>query len=279
MLDPLDLARSLAADLITLPGVRAVALGGSRAAAIVNPAVPPDATSDIDLYAYTDADVPEVARLAFVGRWNGGDRPALGAGTWGPGDEWRTPSGIVADVVHFGADWMADQVDRVLVRHEPSLGTSTCFWHTVGVSVALEDPTGWFGALQARSRVPYPEPLRAAIVRYNHPVLRGIVPSWSEQVAKAAARGDLVSINHRLSGLVASVFDILFALNRVAHPGEKRLLAIATERCPRLPVGFAADLTELLETATVDLAGLPSRVGRLLDRLDALLVDEGLLPC
>jgi hypothetical protein len=41
---------------------------------------------------------------------------------------------------------------------------------------------------------------------------------------------------------------------------------------------MAADLGEILETATTDLAGLPGRVDRLLDRLDALLAAEGLAP-
>jgi hypothetical protein len=40
---------------------------------------------------------------------------------------------------------------------------------------------------------------------------------------------------------------------------------------------MAADVTEILETAATDLAGLPARVDRLLDHLDVLLREEGLL--
>jgi hypothetical protein len=54
-------------------------------------------------------------------------------------------------------------------------------------------------------------------------------------------------------------------------------VAAARRLCPRLPDGMADDLAELLTTATTDLNGLPGRVGRLLDRLDALLVAEGLI--
>ena len=53
------------------------------------------------------------------------------------------------------------------------------------------------------------------------------------------ARGDLVSLNYRVAALLASTFDILFALNRLPHPGEKRLLAFATQHCPLRPAGMA----------------------------------------
>ena len=39
---------------------------------------------------------------------------------------------------------------------------------------------------------------------------------------------------------------------------------------------MAEDVAELLATATIDLDGLPGRVERLLDRLDAVLAAEGL---
>ncbi len=122
----------------------------------------------------------------------------------------------------------------------------------------------------------YPEELRRNIVALNHPVLRDVLPAWASQLEKAARRRDLVSVNHRLAGLLASYFDIVFAVNRRLHPGEKRLLDAAVRTCPQLPVAMADDVTEILRTATTDLAGLPARVGRLLDRLDALLADEGL---
>ena len=56
---------------------------------------------------------------------------------------------------------------------------------------------------------------------------------------KAVARGDLVSFNYRVAALLASTFDILFALNRLPHPGEKRLLAFAAQHCPLRPAGMA----------------------------------------
>jgi hypothetical protein len=265
------LARRVARLFITLPEVEAVALGGSRGGGGLGH----DRASDIDVYVFTRGEIGLDVRRGIVEAAGGASRADLGMTFWGPGDEWLdAATHIHVDVVYFGADWMTDQVDRVLVRHEASLGYSTCLWHTVRGSVILEDPRGWLSALKGRSRGAYPEALRQNVIELNHAVLRGPLPAYSTQVAKAARRGDLVSVNHRLAGLLASYFDVLFALNRVPHPGEKRLVEAAAG-LPRTPGGMTADLRDLLETATTDLSGLPVRVDRLLDRLDALLREDG----
>ncbi len=270
----LVLARRLAALFVPLPHVEAVALGGSRGAAGIDT----DAASDIDLYIYTQGDIPLAAREEIVEASGGATRIDMDMRFWGPGDEWLdAATGIHVDAIYFEAAWMEDQVDRVLDRHEASLGYSTCFWHTIRGSILLEDPNGWFARLQERCRVEYPDELRRNIVALNHPVLRGVLPAYAAQLAKAAHRRDLVSINHRLAGLLASYFDVVFAANRVPHPGEKRLVEAATAVCPRLPEDMEADITEILETATTDVPGLPARVDRLLDRLDAVLRADGLL--
>jgi hypothetical protein len=271
----LDLARRLAGLFAALPEVEAVALGGSRGAV----GVAFDEASDIDVYVFTRDDIPLAARREIVEAVGGATRADMDMRFWGPGDEWlHAPTGIHVDAIYFDAAWMEEQVDRVLARHEASLGYTTAFWHTVRGSVALEDPRGWFAALQARCAVDYPEELRRNIVALNHPVLRDAMPAFANQLAKAASRGDLVSVNHRLAGLLASYFDVLFAVNRVPHPGEKRLLEAAAASCSHLPEAMAADVTRILRTAITDLAGLPARLDRLLDRLDALLRAEGLLP-
>jgi hypothetical protein len=269
----LDLADRLAGAFAALPGVEAVALAGSR-----GEGAEPDASSDLDLYVYTRGAVPLDDRRRIVEEAGGAVRLDLDQGYWGPSDGWiAAGSGIEVDTIFFGADWMADQLDRVLVRHEPSLGYTTCLWHTVATSVVLRDPRGWFAGLQARARVPYPEPLRRAVVAYGHPALRGIITGLAPQAEKGARRGDLVSVNHRVAALLAVYFDIVFAANRVTHPGEKRPVELAQARCSRLPEAMAADVEELLTTATVDPAGLTGRLARLLDRLDAFLAAEGLL--
>ena len=117
--------------------------------------------------------------------------------------------------------------------------------------------------------------LRQNIVALNHPVLRSIIPAYANQIEKAVRRGDLVSINHRLAALLASYFDILFAVNRQLHPGEKRQVEFALKNCPLLPYNMESDLDSLLLLTTADIADLPARLARLLDHLDQLLEQDG----
>lgn len=267
---PLALARCVAAILATDPAVVAVALGGSRATLGLGA----DSGSDVDLEVYTRGDIALETRHAAIAATDP-IRTEAGNGWWGLADEWITAEGIHLDATFFDAAWMEDRIAAVLDRHEPSLGYTTCFWHTIRSCRPLEDRDGWLAALRVRAAAPYPEALRRRIVEHNHPVLRAALPSYATQLQKAARRGDLVSVNHRLAGLLASYTDILFALNRQTHPGEKRLVTALIDRCARLPDHMADDLADLLRTATTDLPGLPARVDRLLDRLDTLLRAEG----
>jgi lactoylglutathione lyase len=78
--------------------------------------------------------------------------------------------------------------------------------------------------LQARARIPYPGQLQRAIIGKNYPLLRRNQSSYWHQIELALQRHDDVSVQHRLTALLASYFDIWFALERMPHPGEKRLL-------------------------------------------------------
>ena len=68
---------------------------------------------------------------------------------------------------------------------------------------------------------PTPPALRRAIISHNLPILRGIVPSYRDNLEKSLARRDLVFINNEVTWLLVAYFDILFALNNVPHPGAK----------------------------------------------------------
>jgi hypothetical protein len=269
-----SLAGRIAGLFATLPQAEAVALGGSHIAGIADPA------SDIDLYVYTRADIPLIERQKIVDRSGGASRASLGLTFWGPGDEWvDAATGMEVDIVYFDVQWMESQIDRVVREHRASLGYSTCFWFTVLHSQAFHDPRAWFQALQRQSRQDYPEALRRNIIGLNHAVLRNVIPSYANQLAKAAKRRDWVSVTHRLSALLASYFDVIFALNRVLHPGEKRLIDQALARCKLLPVNMASDIETVIRSAASADQGCVPQVTTLLDRLDQLLEQEGFDPC
>ena len=263
------LALQVAEHFAKHPQVEAVALGGSHSAGVA------DAGSDIDVYVFTRSDIDTATRASIIAALGGASRANIGMTFWGPGDEWfHAPSGIEIDATYFDATWLEGQLERVILQHQPSLGYTTCFWRTVKQAQPLYDRGGWFVAMQQLSQAAYPEALRHNIIQFNHPVLRNIIPAYLHQIEKAVQRQDVVSVNHRVAALLASYFDILFALNRVLHPGEKRLLAYAQAECAMLPANLPIDVTALLASAASGQPGTIACANALLDHLDVLLEQE-----
>ncbi len=232
-----------------------------------------DPHSDVDLYVYASEIVPQSIR-AEVAR--DARRAEIGNSFWEPGDEWIDgETGISVDVMFRTTPWIEDQLDRVLRRHEASVGYSTCFWYNVQNSHPLFDRVGWFKRIQTRANRPYPEQLKRAIMAKNHPILRTIMSSYLYQIERALERDDTVSVNHRVAALLASYFDIVFAVNEQLHPGEKRLLQFAQALCPRRPTGMSKQVKAVL-SALPD-GDVVAQANTLLDGLDDLLSSEGLL--
>jgi len=236
-----------------------------------------DAGSDIDMYVYAAEPVPVARRGAIAARF--ASRLEIGNAFWEPGDEWiDAETGVHVDVMYRTPDWIEEHLERVLVRREASLGYSTCFWHNVLNSTPLCDRTGWYRRLQTTADRPYPEALKRAIVARNHPVLRHSLSSYLHQIERAVQRGDSVSVQHRVTALLASYFDILFAVNGLPHPGEKRQLLFAMTRCERRPPEMERHLNALLQIAPRPATpAILAAVNPLLDDLDSWLMDQGLL--
>ena len=71
------------------------------------------------------------------------------------------------------------------------------------------------------------------------------MPAYPKQIIKDVQRNDFVSINHRIKEFLASYFDLLFAINEVTHPGEKRLVQLCNKQCKILPENFEENLNLL----------------------------------
>lgn len=261
------LAKTIAAKFGALPQVVAVALAGSRTSGVF------DDASDYDFCVYVQDDIPVEIRKAIAQEF--AEYLEINNQFWEPGDEWiDTSSSCGVDVMYRTPQWIKEQLDRVLVRHQASVGYSTCFWWNVLTSAPLYDEEGWFKQLQEKANQPYPEALKKAIIAKNYPILRRNISSYTHQLQKAMTRDDSVSIIHRTAALLASYFDILFAVNSVPHPGEKRLVAQVKKLCSKIPNG----MEEHINSINASMA-LPSSSQSLLDNLNALLdgLDE-LLP-
>jgi hypothetical protein len=247
-----------------LPQVEAVALAGSRSSEF------PDEDSDIDLYVYVTEDIPLDVRRAISA---GAQHAEIGNATWEQGDEWiDTETGTRVDVMYRHVGGVEAQIDRVLARHEASVGYSTCFWYNVLHSRVLFDRTGWFAALQSKTEMQYPAELKRNIVAKNLRPLRSTQSSYLHQIELALKRNDPVSINHRVAALLASYFDVLFAVNELPHPGEKRLLRHAT-RCAKKPPEMESQVRAVLESVG-GTGQLVLRLNELVDGIEELVRGE-----
>jgi len=257
-------AERVARRFASLPKVEVVTLAGSLTSEF------PDRDSDVDLYVYVTDDIPLGVREEIAA---GSPHAELGNATWETGDEWiDAEAGTRVDVMYRHVRWIEEQLDRVLVQYQASVGYSTCFWYNVLHSQALFDREGWFAALQRRAQQPYPVELKRAIIAKNYPLLRHNQSSYFHQIELAMKRNDPVSVNHRVAALLASYFDVLFAVNEQPHPGEKRLLQHAARR-QRCPNEMEAQVRAVIEG---DRAEVVARVGELLDGLDEVLRRENL---
>jgi hypothetical protein len=263
-------AQRVALQFSALPQVEAVALSGSRTSEFA------DLRSDIDLYVYVTEDIPLDVRANIAA---GSPRAEIGNTTWEPGDEWiDAATGTSVDVMYRHVRWMEQQLERVLVHHQASVGYSTCFWYNVLHSRGLFDRSGWFAGLQQRAEQRYPQELRQAVLAKNYPLLRRNQSSYLHQIELAVLRKDPVSVNHRIAALLVSYFDVLFAVNQLPHPGEKRLMQHAKASCSKLPDDMERQVAELLASVGKPDGGTSAKVNTLLDGLDELLLREQMVP-
>lgn len=254
-----ELLSAMTQGFSKLPEVQAILLGGSHTTGKA------DETSDVDLYVYTTREIPVETRAAII-------KPRasyaeLDNKFWETEDNWLEHNGAKVEIIYRG-DWVVDHLEGLLAKHQVQMGYSTSVWHSVLTSVILFERDSWFTNLQNKVRVPYSNELARAIIAKNFPLLKGSLVPHAKELYKAARRGDVITVHHRIEDLLKSYFDVLFALNRELHPGEKRLLAYA-EGLEHQPKNMSDDVrTVLLER---DPEKLKQAVDNLVDRLEDLL--------
>lgn len=102
-------------------------------------------------------------------------------------------------------------------------------------------------------------------------LLHDSLPAFDRQILKASARGDLNSVNHRISEFMASYFDIIFALNELTHPGEKRLVSLAVNQCNILPSNFEENINKLFNSMFNDSDTLKETLNEMIAELNKII--------
>lgn len=245
----------MAARLTALPGIRAVALGGSRARGTHRP----DSDWDLGLYYRGTPDVAALAALAS--EVQGSPVEVAGPGGWGPwvdGGAWLRVDGvpvdwILRDLDRVEAVWADCREGRFEVGVQP--GHPLGFWSPaypgeVALGRVLADPQGELTVLQEEVRN-YPEPLRTALVD----------AAWEAEFSVAAARksapgGDRLHVSLCLSRAFGILSQSLHAHHRTWCLNEKGAAAAAAA-LPDAPARYAERIGEALrglDESAVELA-------------------------
>jgi predicted nucleotidyltransferase len=259
------LAQSIADAFAKLPEVQAVTLGGSHATGKADP------TSDLDLYVFSTRDILVEARAAIISPR--ASRMELDNRFYEIEDYWVEKDGRKAEIIYRG-QWVVDHLKNLLENYQAQLGYTTSLWHSVLQSVILFERDAYFTKLQERVRVPYPDELVKAIVAKNFPMLKGSLAAHPTELYKALDRGDLTTAHRRIESMLNSYFDVLFALNKELHPGEKRSLSYARALALQ-PEHMKEDVEALLQERRP--GHVQKIVERLVGELGGLLEAQGLL--
>jgi hypothetical protein len=242
--------------------VDAIALGGSMASGMH------DSDSDYDLYVYINEDIKPEQRKSVLSQTC--KNAILGITFWGTcWDDCILKNSIPIELNYVNIADTQRSLHNILEKHTARLGNSTCACSIVFGSQLLYDHEGLYNEMVERYTAPFPEKLRQNIISVNREYLSGVTPSCMNRIEVAIKRNDVIGVNHRLYEFIKSYFDILFALNRVYHPGEKLLIEYGKKLCECLPENYENDLQALFQADNNEKKLIILR--RLLFNLDILI--------
>ena len=263
------LAYQLVNEYKNLSEVISIAIAGSGATGRK------DSFSDINIYIITEGGIPIDKRKAIVSKLS--DEKEINNTIWGDTDEFiLRNSDIQIDVSYFDITWLNEVLNNIVIKCKAEFGYSTCFWHNVINSKIIYDKANKFKNFQSKYKVDYPYELKKNIVIKNYPILKDTLSSYYNQINKAIKRGDLISINTRISQFMASYFDIIFAINEIPHPGKNKLISIIESICSKKPKNFSKNILLLLKYSNECNEEILEVIDNIIENLNTLLRLENL---
>ncbi|MBQ7505589.1 MAG: DUF4037 domain-containing protein [Ruminococcus sp.] len=258
---------SLFEDYKNLKEVEAIALGGSRAGAEY------DEKSDYDVYLYISESIDESERRGILKEYC--DVIELGNHFWETEDNCVLKNGTDIDILYRNLDEFINDVADVAEKHNPRNAYTTCMWHNLKTCKIIFDRNGRLEKAKERFDIPYPPELKKNIIENNMRLLHNSLPAYDKQIIKAAQRGDLNSVNHRVTGFMEAYFDLIFALNEMTHPGEKRLVKICKAQCKILPKDFEENINAVFSHMFINPEKTERGLQRIISELNKVLKQKG----
>lgn len=234
-MEVMDILKDFIEEAIKSDDIDAFVLSGSKTS-LIN-----DEMSDYDIYVYSKDKVNIETRKKFANKYDA--YCELGNDYFEYGDEFIIKDYIYLDFMYRDLSFAENEINYVWKNCNAKLGYTTAFLYNIRNSKILYDKDSKFQNLQNELiNNEYPDKLKENIIKRNWIIMN----EFFGQLKTAVKRDDIISVNHRLAALLASYFDILFALNKELHPGEKKLIKYAYKLCKNLPENFEKDLNNII---------------------------------
>ena len=250
-------------ELKLLPQIEAIAIGGSRATNNY------DAKSDYDVYLYCKSSINEDIRKKILSKYC--KYMEIGNHFWELEDNCTFNDGIDIDILYRNIDNFNKQLNYVVFEHNSYNGYTTCMWHNLLTCKIVYDKDNRLTELKNKYNISYPNELKKNIIENNVRLLRDNLPSYNIQIKKALEREDIISISHRSAAFMESYFDIIWAINELTHPGEKRLIDLCLKHCKILPNNFEKNLKKYFKYLYTDYKKSFNTLSDIINELDKLL--------
>lgn len=232
----------------TGPGAYGIALGGSHAKGTS------DALSDVDMYLFAPEVLPGVKRKEVIADALGLTPEAISV--WGQdipfeqsGTDFRF-RGREVEVWIRNSERIESGIGaakRGEIRREYAIWAVAGFFDHVALADVqtmhiIEDPAGLLSDWKAEVGH-YPEALRRALLER----FKREIAFWPDNFhfRTAVDRADAIYVSGIVQQTVHALIQVVFALNRVYFPGDKKL-ALALAALPMLPKEFAERVEALL---------------------------------
>lgn len=202
-----------------LEEVEAMMLGGSRATGVY------DEKSDYDVYVYLNSPLEEIKRREILEGYC--SYMEYSNQFWELEDDGVMNNGIELELIYRDYNFFEETISNMIERNVGN-GYSTCFYDNLLHSKILFDKGGKIKQTIKDNKNLISSDYVQAIVDINYPLIYKSMPALSRQIKKAMKRKDYNSVVHRVAEYFAIYYDLLFAINETSHPGEKRLVELAS---------------------------------------------------
>ena len=237
-MDAINLLKKFLDEAIKTNDIDAIVLSGSKTS-LIN-----DEMSDYDIYIYSKEKVNIETRKNFIEKYS--SYYELGNDYFEYGDEFIIDD-ICFDFTYRDLSFAENEINYIWRECNSKIGYTTAFLYNIKNSKIIYDKDSKFQNIQNELNKEYPDKLKENIIKKNLAVMKDKkCASFFEQLEKAIKRKDIVSVNHRVSAILTSYFDILLALNKELHPGEKKLIKYVYKLCKLIPENFEDDIANII---------------------------------